>query len=110
LSSIDYPQKRDVPLLETLLPTLARLALTEGDPARAQTYAADALSIARAVARPGGHSADVGEALLLLCKAQQLAGRPAARADIAQAVGDLEASLGREHSLTREARALQTTL
>jgi eukaryotic-like serine/threonine-protein kinase len=110
LSSIDYPQKRDVPLLKILLPTLARLALTEGDPARAQTYAADALGIARTVARPGGHSADVGEASLLLCKARLLAGRPVARSDIAQAVGDLQASLGPEHSLTREARALQTTL
>jgi hypothetical protein len=37
LSNIDYPQKRDIPLLKILLPTLARLALTEGDPARAQT-------------------------------------------------------------------------
>jgi hypothetical protein len=110
LKSIGYPQKRDVPLLKVLLPTLARLALTEHDPARAQSYAMDALSIARTVARPGGHSADVGEALLLLCEARQLAGQPAVRSDIERAVGDLQASLGPEHSLTREARALQARL
>jgi len=32
LSSIEYPQKQDVPLLKLLLPTLARLALAEGAP------------------------------------------------------------------------------
>ncbi|MEA3176559.1 MAG: eukaryotic-like serine/threonine-protein kinase [Gammaproteobacteria bacterium] len=110
LSSIEYPQKRDVPLLKLLLPTLARLALAEGDPSRAQMYAGDALSIAQTVARPGGHSADVGEALLLLCKAGQLAGRSAARNDVARAFENLQASLGPEHSLTREARAFRTTL
>jgi tetratricopeptide (TPR) repeat protein len=110
LSGTGYPQKRDIPLLKVLLPTLARLALAEGDPARAQTYAMDALSIAQTVARPGGHSADVGEALLLLCKARQLAAQPAVRSDIARAVVDLQASLGPEHSLTREARTLQVTL
>jgi len=110
LSSIGYPQKRDIPLLKILLPTLARLALTEGDPARAQSYAIDALSIARTVARPGGHSADVGEALLLLCEARQLTGQPAPQHDIERAIGDLQVSLGPEHSLTREARALQRKL
>jgi Tfp pilus assembly protein PilF len=110
LSTMGYPQKRDVPLLEILLPTLTRIALAEGDSARAQSYATDALSIARGVARPGGHSADVGETLMLLCKARQLAGQPPVRGDIDQAVGDLQASLGAGHSLTREARALQTAL
>ena len=110
LSSIGYPQKRDIPLLKILLPTLARLALTEGDSARAQSYAMDALSIARTVARPGGHSADVGEALLLLCEARQLTGQPAPQNDIERAVDDLQVSLGPEHSLTREARALQRKL
>ena len=99
-------QKQDVPLLKILLPTLSRLALAEGNPARALSYATQALNIARTVARPGGHSADVGEALLLLCKARQLAGQPVARSDIDTAVADLQASLGPEHSLTREARGL----
>jgi tetratricopeptide (TPR) repeat protein len=107
LSSMEYPQKRDVPLLKILLPTLARLALAEGNPSRAQSYAVDALSIARTVARPDGHSADVGEALLLMCKAQHLAGRPITHSDIARAVSDLQTSLGPDHSLTREASALQ---
>jgi serine/threonine-protein kinase len=110
LAAIGYPQKRDVPLLKVLLPTLARLALAQGDPARAQTYAEDALSVAQSVARPGGHSADVGEALLLMCKAQKLAGRPVGRDAVTRAVSDLQASLGSEHSLTRDAQALQATL
>jgi eukaryotic-like serine/threonine-protein kinase len=110
LASIEYPQKRDVPLLKVLLPTLARLALAQGDAARAQAYAEDALSIAKSVARPGGHSADVGEALLLICQARKLAGRPVGRDDVAGAVSDLQDSLGEEHSLTRDARALQATL
>lgn len=111
LLSIDDPRKRDIPLLKLLLPTLARLSLAEGDPVRAQTYAADALSIACSVARPGRHSADVGEAMLLLCKARHLAGHDDdARRDIGQALDDLHASLGAEHSLTREARSLRAAL
>jgi serine/threonine protein kinase len=111
LSSVDYPRKRDIPLLKLLLPTLARLSLAERDPVRAEAYAKDALTIAHGVARPGGHSADVGEAMLLLCKARQLAGHgEEARRDIGQAAEDLQASLGAEHSLTREARALQAAL
>jgi len=106
LSSIGYPQKRDIPLLKMLLPTLARLALTEGDAGRAQSYATEALGLAQTVARPGGHSADAGEALMLVCKARQLAGHTVAPSDIERAVNDLELSLGPDHSLTREARTL----
>jgi len=106
LAKIGYPQKRDIPLLKILLPTLARLALAERDSARAQSYAMDALSIARAIARPGSHSADVGEALLLVCKARQLGGEPPGRSDIEEAVGNLQAALGPEHSLTLDAKAM----
>jgi eukaryotic-like serine/threonine-protein kinase len=111
LLTINYPQKRDVPILKMLLPTLTRLSMLEGDLTRAQSYAAEALSITQRVARPGGHSADVGEALLLLCKARQLAGRTEeVRHDIARAIDDLQASLGPEHTLTREAKALRAAL
>jgi hypothetical protein len=78
---------------------------------RAQTYASAALKLADSVARPGGHSADVGEALLLACKARQLAGRPdETRRDIARALENLEGALGPQHSLTREAKALRAAL
>ena len=111
LASIDYPRKQNIPVLKTLLPDLARLALLEHDAARAQAYAAAALRLAESVARPGGHSADVGEALLLACRARQLAGRPdEARRDLARAIENLEGSLGPAHSLTRDAKALRATL
>jgi eukaryotic-like serine/threonine-protein kinase len=111
LASIDYPRKRNIPILKALLPPLARLALLEHDFARAQAYATEDLALAQSVARPGGHSADVGEALLLECQSLQLAGhRAEARRDIGRAVENLEDALGAGHSLTREARALQAKL
>jgi Flp pilus assembly protein TadD len=111
LAGIDYPRKRNVPILKALLPPLTRLALLEHHYAQAQAYATEALTLAQSVARPGGHSADVGEALLLECESLQHAGhRAEARREISRAVENLEDALGREHSLTREAKALQAEL
>jgi tetratricopeptide (TPR) repeat protein len=110
LASVGYPEKKDLPLLETLLPTLSRVAMAQGDAVRAQSFAKEALSIARSVARPGGHSADVGEASLLLLEAERLGGRRLVGGDLTPAIEDLRQSLGTQHSLTREALALQSKL
>jgi serine/threonine-protein kinase len=107
LTSTGYPQTQNRPVLKTLLPLRARLSLKEGDFVRAQAEATEALNLARSMARPGDRSADVGEALLLLCKAQQAAGKvDEARRNLPRAIENLERSLGPEHSLTRDARAL----
>jgi serine/threonine-protein kinase len=111
LTSIDYPRKRNIPVLKTLLPPLVRLSLLQHDFARAQAYATEALTIAQSVARPGGQSADVGEALLLKCRSLQLAGHAAeARQEIGRAIENLQGALSPGHSLTREAEALRAEL
>jgi eukaryotic-like serine/threonine-protein kinase len=111
LASTGFPEKQNKPLLKTLLPVLARLSLQEGDPVRAQAHAREALTLAESMARPGNRSAEVGEALLLLSKAQHAAGNAGdARRNLPRAIENLERALGPEHSLTRDARALLTTL
>jgi serine/threonine-protein kinase len=109
LSSVGYPRQREMTVLKTLLPLMARVAVLERNSAQARTYASAALKIARSVARPGGQSADVGEALLLLAETGALVGdlEPARRAG-AEAVAQLQASLGPGHSLTQRAKALST--
>jgi hypothetical protein len=90
--------------------TMARISLSERDMAKARAYASSALANARLMARPGGHSADVGEALLLLAESNALAGKhDAARRRALEAASQLEVALGTEHSLTRRAKALSTS-
>ena len=89
------------------LRTAARIALAAGDAVRAEAHAQAAVAAAQRVARDPGKSADVGEALLLLARAQQALGRPAdAAATAARAVPSLAQGLSEDHPLTREARAL----
>jgi tetratricopeptide (TPR) repeat protein len=93
------------------LPSLnlaAAAALAVGRSAEAQGFAQQALSMAEGVARGPDTSADVGEALLLLAKADMAQGRIAeARPLLERAARCLTNGLGAEHALTREARALQ---
>jgi len=86
----------------------ASAALAMGRSADAEHFARQALDIAQAVARGPDTSADVGEALLLLAKADMAQGRSAeARPLLERAARCLTNGLGAEHALTREALALQ---
>jgi hypothetical protein len=84
----------------------ARAALALGRPVDAERFARQALGMAEAVARTADASADVGEALLLLAKAEIDQGRIAeAQPLLERATRCLTNGLGAEHDLTREALA-----
>jgi eukaryotic-like serine/threonine-protein kinase len=96
------------PLDERLSLNLAAgAALALGRPADAEHFARQTLDIAQAVARGPDTSADVGEALLLLAKADMAQGRIAeAQPLLERAARCLVNGLGSDHALTREALAL----
>jgi eukaryotic-like serine/threonine-protein kinase len=98
------------PLDERLSLNLAAgAALALGRSADAEHFAHQALDIAQAVARGPDTSADVGEALLLLAKADMAQGRIAeAQPLLERAARCLTNGLGADHALTREALTLAT--
>jgi hypothetical protein len=87
----------------------AKAALAAGDPPRAMAHAERAVTVIAPAARGSDTSADVGEALLTLGKAQRAANMPAAAATLARAARCLENGYGADHPATREARLLNTT-
>jgi serine/threonine protein kinase len=99
------------PLEERLsLDLAAGAALALGRSADAEHFSRQALDIAEAVARGPDTSADVGEALLLLAKADMAQGRIAeARPLLERAARCLTNGLGADHALTREALILATS-
>jgi hypothetical protein len=94
---------------------LARAVLESAQAALALGHYADATRLAQEVltenlrrARDPKLSADVGEASLVLAKAERGAGdAPGAHAAAHQAAVSLTGSLGPDHALTREALALE---
>jgi hypothetical protein len=87
----------------------ARASLGSGRPADAERYARRLLGVTEAVARGPDSSADVGEALLLLAKAEIAQGRVTeAQPELERAVRSLTNGLGADQALTREALALTT--
>ena len=85
----------------------AAAATGAGLPADGERYAREALAIAQSLARGPDTSADVGEALLLLAKAEIAQGRQAeAQPLLERAARCLTNSLGPEHALSREATSL----
>ena len=86
----------------------AKAALALGQYADAKRLAQEALTEDLRRARDPGVSADVGEASLVLAKAETaLDDAPAAHAAAHQAVVSLTASLGPDHALTRDALSLE---
>jgi serine/threonine protein kinase len=82
-------------------------AIGLGQPADGERFAREALAIAQFLARGPDTSADVGEALLLLAKAEIAQGRRAdAQPLLERAVRCLTNGLGPEHELSREATSL----
>jgi eukaryotic-like serine/threonine-protein kinase len=95
-------------LLSNAVLDSAKAALALGQYVDARRLAQEALAENLRKAREPGVSADVGEASLVLAKAETaLDDAPAAHAAAHQAVVSLTASLGPEHALTREALALE---
>jgi eukaryotic-like serine/threonine-protein kinase len=83
----------------------ARAALHDGDVAHALRLARESVALAERVARDPARSAEVGESLLQLARAEQASGGMAA--DTARRAAEaLRAGLGPAHALTREALAL----
>ena len=87
----------------------ARAALELGRPEDAEHFAHEALRTAEVVARGPETSADVGEALLLLAKAEIAQGRATeAQPLLERAARCLTNGLGAQHALSREAVTLAT--
>ena len=87
----------------------ANAALTLGRSLDAENFAREQLQLAEAVARGPDTSANVGEALLLLAKAEIAQGRALeAQPLLERAVRCLTNGLGADHAVTREAFALAT--
>jgi hypothetical protein len=99
-----YPAESKTPEFPAALTVASRVYLQNGEPDRAETFAAAALRIAESVARDPTQSADVGEALQALAAAQAARGeRGAARGSAQRAAQALTNSLGAGHLLTRQA-------
>ena len=95
-------------LLTSALMNSTRLALAKGEYADASHLAHEVLAESLRKARDPAASADVGEASLLLAKAETALGHaPAAHEAAHQATVSLTASLGPDHALTRDALALE---
>ena len=87
----------------------ASAALALGRSVEAENFAREELHLTEAVARGPDTSADVGEALLLLAKAEIAQGRIAeAQPLLERAARCLTNGLGADHALTREALTLAT--
>ena len=89
------------------LEAAAQASLLLGKPVDAERFARQALGMAEAVARGPDTSAHVGEALLLVAKAQLAHGRTQdTQSELERAVRSLTNGLGAGHHLTQEARSL----
>ena len=107
LTRFGYPAAKETVALAAALRVAVRVHLTRADAQRAQQFASAALAVSERVARNPAASADVGEALLLLARAQRRADRTdEATASAQRAARALAIGLGDDHRLTREALAL----
>jgi eukaryotic-like serine/threonine-protein kinase len=97
-----------VPAHAAALRVAAAAHLAAGHAEQAAAAASAAAESSRRVARTPEASADVGEALLLLAKAQRAAGSDG-RDSATRAAPILALSLGADHALAREAQALSST-
>jgi serine/threonine protein kinase/tetratricopeptide (TPR) repeat protein len=95
--------------LRTSLNLASTAAIGLGHPADGERFARQSLDLAQTVARGPDTSADVGEALLLLAKAEIAQGRSAeAQPLIERAARCLTHGVGADHPLSREAMGLAT--
>jgi eukaryotic-like serine/threonine-protein kinase len=105
LDALLAPDVPPSPARAAALRIAARAALAQQQLEPALRRAREAVAMSERVAREPTRSADVGEALLVLARALQAAGRSAAET-ARRAAEALHAGLGASHALTREAVAL----
>ena len=111
LADIGYPGVRESAALGAALRLGSRAQIARSNRVHALQMAQAAVSVSERVARDPSHSADVGEALLLLAQAQHMwARREDAAANARRAHRALAHGLGDEHRLTREALELAETM
>ena len=111
LAHIGYPRVKESAALGAALRLGSRAQIARSNRDRALQMAEAAVSVSEKVARDPSHSADVGEALLILAQAQHMWGRPEdAAANARRAQRALAHGLGDEHRLTREALQLADTM
>jgi hypothetical protein len=90
-----------------MLSVAARSYLAAGDASHALKTARDAVAMATQMSLDASRNGELGQALLLLAKAQVQAKYPGeARATAERAAGHLTYGFGADHPLTREARSL----
>jgi len=107
LTRIGQPGKDSNALAATLMLGARVHAATGDELPQATRLAQAAVGVAERIARVPQHSADVGEALLVLAQAQRRSGDVASSAATAQrAALSLANGLGPQHALTLEAQAL----
>jgi serine/threonine protein kinase len=105
LAQAQDPQVKHSAAAAVLHCLAARAAMADQQLETALQRAREAVAVAERVARDPARSADVGEALLCLARAEQAAGRPAAETARRAGVA-LRAGLGEAHAVTRQALAL----
>jgi tetratricopeptide (TPR) repeat protein len=106
LARMGHPGAKDSIPLAAALRVAAQVQLDSGAASRAEGYAQVAADVAERLARDPAASAHVGEALLLLARAQLLQRKDAESiATARRAMPVLAAAYGDDHRLTREARA-----
>jgi serine/threonine-protein kinase len=109
IAAIGDPARPTSRTARAALNTASAAAVGMGRAADGERFARQALELAQSVARGPDTSADVGEALLLLAKAEIAQGRTVeAQPLLEQAARCLSNGLGAEHALTREAKTLAT--
>jgi TolA-binding protein len=106
LRRLGYPQKMRGPRLPNAVLSLARVQRAQNKPQAAAETAQVAVRLFEADAIDPAQSADVGEGMLELARAQLALGdRAAARKSLVSAAQSLRNSLGAEHELTKQAEA-----
>ena len=108
LAEFGYPKADPVPFLSAALTTAAQIYAKAGQLNEAESFATAALKFSEGIARDPRQSADVGEALLVLAAVKRARGdETTAQSYVQRATEALSNSLGQEHSLTRQASAMQ---
>lgn len=107
LGELGYPDQRVAYQLAPMLILKARAELDRGDAAQALAIARDAVTVAEANAPNPERSATVGDALMIVARAErQLGDTLAARSDARRAGAILSEAMGPAHSKVREANSL----
>lgn len=105
LTNLDYPNSKRAPDLKQPLFEAAHITLAQKNYALARNYIEDLLIVTRSLARKNGHSADIGNALVLQGDLYLLQGdAQRAKRYFSEAAETLLIAAGENHPDTRHAR------